>query len=42
MGKGWSDIVFRVSVAIIVMELILLSIGVNLAVGVDPAMFAAP
>jgi hypothetical protein len=40
--RGWSDIVFQVSVAIIVMELLLLSIGLNLTAGVEPAMFAAP
>jgi hypothetical protein len=38
---GWSDIVFRVSVAIIVMELVLLLIGLNLAAGFDPAVIAS-
>jgi hypothetical protein len=40
--QGWSDIVFQVSVAIIVVELALLSVGLNLAAGIEPAMFAAP
>jgi hypothetical protein len=45
MRKGWvlSDIVFQVSVAIIVVEVVLLLIGMNLApAGVEPAIFAAP
>jgi hypothetical protein len=41
-SSGWSDIVFQVSVGIIVMELVLLSIGLNLIVGVEPAIFASP
>jgi hypothetical protein len=40
--QRWPDIVFQVSIVIIVMELALLSIGLNLAVGVEPAIFAAP
>jgi hypothetical protein len=39
---GWSDIIFQVSVAIIVVEVVLLFIGLNLAAGVEPVMFAAP
>jgi hypothetical protein len=45
MRKGWgsSDIVFQVSVAIIVVELVLLFIGLDFApAGVEPAVFGAP
>jgi hypothetical protein len=44
--KGWDlamrDIVFGVSVAIIVLEVVLLMIGLDMATGVEPSMFAAP
>jgi hypothetical protein len=38
----WSDIVFQVSMAIIVMELVLLFIGLNVLVGVEPVIVPAP
>jgi len=37
--REWSDIVFQVSVAIIVIELVVLSIGFNLAAGVGVAVW---
>ena len=45
MRKWWgsSNIVFQVSVAIIVVELVLLIIGLDLTLaGVEPAVFGAP
>jgi hypothetical protein len=44
MYKAWgSEIVFQVSVAIIVVELVLLIIGLDLVpAGVEPAIFGSP
>jgi hypothetical protein len=41
--RGWSEIVFQVSMAIIVVELALLFIGLNLMpAGIEPSMFVGP